>query len=60
MYLRYIQFCLFASKTMKFPESMYQKIQRPRQTYFCLQVNKVRDRLTPLHYAQDDVLGALL
>ena len=33
---------------IRFPESLYQKIQRPRQTYFCLQVNKVRARLTML------------
>ena len=26
------------------------KIQLPRQTYFCLQVNKVRARFTSLHY----------
>ena len=33
---------------MRSPESLYQKIQRPRQTYFCLQVYKVRARLTTL------------
>ena len=36
---------------MRFPAQLYLTIQLARQTYFCLQVNKVRVRLTTLRYA---------
>ena len=44
---------------MRFPAQLYLKIQLPRQTYFCLQVSRVRARFTPFHYGRDDVLGGI-
>ena len=45
---------------MSFSEQLHQMIQLPRQTYFCLQVNKVRARFTPLHFGRDYELGVFL
>ena len=56
MYRRYIQkssflflseiLLLVNKQQLRFPEQLYLTIQLPRQTYFCLQVNKVRARFT--------------